>query len=90
MSCIFSNERSDQGYCERKGRKCNGCGDLFNQLEADDDVLISREDICANASIFGNYFIRLDENKLCALKEGKCVAIVGEEYNIFIVLDKGD
>lgn len=88
--CDYADERDERGYCKHKRFKCNGCGDAF-QIPGDDDRLtvVERKDICKESSLFGNYYITMNAQDVANLIAGKCLALTGEEYNIFLSYDGG-
>lgn len=88
--CDYADERNEQGYCAHKRYKCDGCGDVF-QRPGDDDrfTVIERKDICKKSSLFGNYYFVMNAQDVANLIAGKCLALTGEEYNIFLSYDGG-
>ena len=88
--CDYADERNEAGYCKHKRGLCNGCGDVF-QWPGDHDRLsvVDRKDICKMSSLFGNYCIVLSAQDVASLIAGKCLALTGEEYNIFLSYDGG-
>lgn len=88
--CDYADERNKVGYCKHKRGLCDGCGDVF-QKPGDNDRLsvVERKDICKKSSPFGNYYIAMNAQDVANLIAGKCLALTGEEYNIFISYDGG-
>lgn len=88
--CDYAGERDKRGYCRHKRFKCDGCGDVF-KIPGDDDrlVIVERKDICKESSLFGNYYITMNAQDVANLIAGKCLALTGEEYNIFLSYDGG-
>lgn len=95
FKCEFADERAPgkkdknaNRWCARKECYCNGNGNLFEDgIDADHLEILDPKDICKNTSIFGNYYFKIGAVELRALMDGKCLALTGEEYNTFIVLE---
>lgn len=88
--CDYADERNEHGYCRHKRGKCDGCGDIFTAPEMVDRlVIVERKDICKESSIFGNYYITMNAQDVANFIAGKCLALTGEEYNIFLSYDGG-
>lgn len=88
--CDYADERNARGHCERKRQTCDGCGDIYERnFDKDKLEVVERKDICAASSIFGNYYIALNAQDVANLVAGKCLALTGEEYNIFLSYDGG-
>ena len=80
------------GACKLGRRECytDGIGDPF---KINKDWIyafehLDRKDICAAESRYGNYFMAMTREDIEALLTGKCLALTGEEYNIFVVCDE--
>lgn len=88
--CDYADELNKQHYCKHKRLRCDGCGDVF-QKPGDNDRLavVERKDICKKSSLFGNYYITMNAQDVANLIAGKCLALTGEEYNIFLSYDGG-
>lgn len=83
--CDYADERDARGYCKHKRCQCDGCGDVFAWPGDDDRVeVVERKDICRESSLWGNYYIAVNAQDVANLIAGKCLAITGEEYNIFL------
>lgn len=83
--CDYADERDARGYCEHKRSRCDGCGDVFAWPGDDDRMeVVERKDICRKSSLWGNYYIAVNAQDVADLISGKCLAITGEEYNIFL------
>ena len=86
--CDYADERCKRGkkdgWCKHKQIYFdgNGCFPFDDIL-----VIVENKDICKNSSIFGNYYISLNDEHIEALKSGKAVALLHEEYNIFIKIN---
>ena len=89
--CDYADERNSRGYCAHKRiRKCDGCGDVFVDMKDCETLhVVERKDICKESSLFGNYYISMNAQDVANLIAGKCLALTGEEYNIFISYDGG-
>ena len=85
QKCDFANNRrkyrNKPNWCSYKQTYCDGNGFIKPDFEP---TILEPKDVCAKSSIFGNYYIKITDKDIEALKSGKAVAIVGEEYNIFI------
>lgn len=88
--CDYADERDKKGYCEHKGRVCNGCGDLFVDIKEHRRVYeVRRKSICKESSPYGNYYIKMNAQDVANLISGKCLAITGGEYSFFLSYDGG-
>lgn len=88
--CDYADERNEAGYCKHKRGLCDGCGDVFKKPGENDRLtVVERKDICKKSSPFGNYYFILDAQDVANLIAGKCLALTGEEYNIFLSYDGG-
>lgn len=88
FKCDYSDERCKYrnkfGWCKHKQVYCDGNG-LF---EFDDiPIPIENKDVCKQGSIFGNFAIKLTKENIETLKSGGTVALLHNEYNIFIRFD---
>ena len=69
------------GVCPSKRWKCDGyCDEHFS----DDLTVIDPKDVCKESSIFGNYYLAVDDELIKQLQNGKVLALLNEEYNFFI------
>lgn len=83
--CDYADERDVEGYCQHKRCQCDGCGDVFAKPGDDDRMeIVERKDICRKSSLWGNYYIAVNAQDVANLIAGKCLAITGAEYNIFL------
>lgn len=83
--CEYADERDKRGYCKRKGLFCDGSGDSFAAPgDADRLATLDRKDICAKSSLWGNYYFELTAQDVADLISGKCLALTGDEYGIFL------
>lgn len=90
QKCDFADERNNRGYCAHKRLRCDGCGDVFKKPGDNDRLtVVDRKDICKKSSLFGNYYITMTAQDVENLIAGKCLAITGEEYNIFLSYEGG-
>lgn len=88
FKCDYADERCKRGkkdgWCKRKQVYCNGNG----YFEFDDiPIPIKNNDVCKEGSIFGNFAIKLTKENIETLKNGGTVALLHNEYNIFIRFD---
>lgn len=88
--CDYADDLNARGYCAHKRLKCDGCGDVFKKQGENDRLsVVERKDICKKSSLFGNYYITINAQDVANLIAGKCLALTGEEYNIFLSYDEG-
>lgn len=75
-------------YCKHKGKFCGS--DRTGYYSPDDEfTIIDRNEMCTNASIFGNHVFKITEADIEALRNGKVLYDL-DEYGTFIVYDKGE
>ena len=85
FKCDYADERckrrNKDGWCKHKQMYCdgNGCFPFDEKV-----TVVENKDVCKMSSIFGNYYISLNDNQIDALKNGGILGLTNEEYNIFI------
>ena len=71
-------------WCSAKRCRCEDATGDFGPNYFDEVEIIEPNTICASGSLFGNYYIKLTDDDIQAMKDGKIGAILHEEYNVFI------
>ena len=82
--CPLAPQTEKTFWCEKKGGACDGNG---YKIEADALETIDKCEVCQKSSIFGNYCIVLTKNDIQTLKNSKVLAVLGQEYNIFVTME---
>lgn len=88
--CDYADERIEHNgrncFCEYKRCYCDG-----NGIYVFDDKCekVNKKDVCRLGSVFGNYHIGLTDEQIEDLKNGEVLALLKQEYNIFISKGKG-
>lgn len=69
---------------KKKDGACDG-----NGFKVGEDALetIDKCEVCQKSSIFGDYDMVLTEDDIQTLKNGKVLAVLGQEYNIFVTME---
>lgn len=86
FKCNYSDDINENGWCKYKECHCDGNGDCFAIVFPDKVEQVERKDICKKSSIFGNHYISLTLENLEVLNKGGVLAVLEQEYNIFIEL----
>lgn len=81
FKCDLAGERNQDGFCKYKRGHCDGNGYVAPNTECE---VINKKDMCKEGSPYGNYHIGLTDDQIELLKNGEVLAVLDEEYNIFI------
>lgn len=82
--CLHGSRSKNRTWCSAKRCKCVDATGDFGPGYFDEVEIIEPNTICASGSLFGNYYIKLTDDDIQAMKDGKIGAILHEEYNVFI------
>ena len=82
--CPLAPQTEKTFWCEGKGGVCDGNG---YKIEADALETIDKCEVCQKSSMFGNYYIALTEDDIQTLKDGGVLAVLEQEYNIFVIME---
>lgn len=83
--CPLAPQSEQMFWCKKKGGVCDGNG---YKIAADALETIDKCEVCQKSSMFGNYYIVLAEDDIRTLKSGKVLAVLGQEYNIFVTMEE--
>lgn len=82
--CPLAPQTEKTFWCKEKGGVCDGNG---FKVEADTLGAIDKCEVCQKSSVFGNYYIVLIDEDIQTLKSGEVLAVLGQEYNIFVMME---
>lgn len=72
-------------WCKKKSGVCDGNG---FKVEAGTLEAIGKSEVCQKSSTFENYYIVLTANDIQTLENGKVLAVLGQEHNIFVMMEE--